>query len=345
MTAFCRGLAALALAVLAACAAGGDPDPAADGGTDGVPPPLAEGCRLFDGAVRGAARSYPAGNGVTRWIVGEARVSRGAEVDVVSAATAVVLDEGAPDCFSSAVIAERSVLAVPRATPMAAVRAAEAGWMYFESWREAPGEPFGVRLEGYGVARYDESTGQLVGSGRLLWTADRPSFGRSVVAPGDGYLYLHGCREAGFLRHDCYVARVEEARLEDESAYAYYSGGGNWTARVDGAWPVATAGPSVDVRFDAVRGRYLMAYVPVLGSTIHLRTGLTPSGPWSRAYPLARCDVPDEVFCGDVVLHPHLAPDAEHLALTYSAGSFAPGIADGVLATRFAVVLIPEKLP
>jgi len=203
-------------------------------------PPVAAGCALL-GGIRATARSFPLGDGRTLWTLG-------------SNASAITTSAGGPEeCFAGTPVDPGPLVqGMPDAEPLAVVRAGQAVWMYFAT------------PDGRGVAALDPATLRFQPTAMLLWTADRPSFGDAAVAQG-GFVYAYGCAAAGFLRHDCYVARAPEDRVGDESAYAYYAGGGQWTARVDGAWPMLTAGPRVDVGYDARRRRFLMTYVPALG--------------------------------------------------------------------------------
>jgi hypothetical protein len=156
------------------------------------------------------------------------------------------------------------------------------------------------------VAPFDARTGTFVPSGALLWTSDRPAYGTAVVTSNDE-TYVYGCISARFLDADCYVARAAASDVTDESAYAYYTGGGHWSARVDDAWPTTSASESVDVAWVAEQNRWLLAYVPPLGNTIEVRSGLAPEGPWSAPIALATCDAPPDAFCDGVHLHPALA--------------------------------------
>jgi hypothetical protein len=71
-------------------------------------------------------------------------------------------------------------------------------------------------------------------------------------------------------------------------------------------------------------GRWLMAYAGPLGTTIIVRSGLSPQGPWSGPITVARCDLADaDMFCTDVRLHPALSVPAGSIAVSYAIASLS----------------------
>lgn len=134
-------------------------------------------------------------------------------------------------------------------------------------------------MRGYGIASYDEDRGAFVPR-ELLWTGNRPSFGVAAVQTASD-VFVWGCRDARFLEADRWLARVPASHTGDFSRYEYAWGCGNWTARIDDAWPRFDAGPSVSVMRLPDRGRALLATIPPLSDTIEFRTGLAVGGPWS----------------------------------------------------------------
>jgi hypothetical protein len=123
-----------------------------------------------------------------------------------------------------------------------------------------------------GVATQDQKDGRFRPGPTALWTPDRPPYGTVAVAVATD-VDVVGCRNARFLDSDCFMARVPAASLDDESAYAYYVGGGRYSTRIDEAWPMTTGPSSLDVV--PWGDRWLMAYVSPLGSTITVRSGLS----------------------------------------------------------------------
>jgi hypothetical protein len=290
------------LALVCGCSTplGGSEDAPADKQT-AAPPPVLSGCALF-GGHRGGARSVG-----DLWMLGD----RGAKVQGDACAAR-------PETFKL-FEGEGHFRAL----------AAHGDYLYFARSETAPLEPFGVKLVGYGVAK---KTGATYKEVAMLWTANRPAYG-DAVHEENGTLYLWGCKPGGFLRQDCYVARVPVDKIEIDAAYTYYEGGGNWSARADGAWPIATGGPTVAVK--KTGARFTMLYVTPLGKTLHVRTGLAPHGPWSEETEVASCDLPSGAFCGDAAFH----ADGR---ISYSIGSFEPDVAPAErYATRLAALSLP----
>jgi hypothetical protein len=178
------------------------------------------------------------------------------------------------------------------------------------------------RTEGYGIARWDPNLDGFVAQ-RLLWTADRPSYGSAALVEGE-YVYVYGGLAARFLAADAYLARAPLDAMTEPAAYEYWTGGGTWTPNIDEALPLVEAGTSPSVAYDPAHSRWLMAYTTPLATEITVRSGLGVTGPWSQPFTLGGCDLPsvdDGAFCGDVTLVPGLARDDE-IALTQSVASF-----------------------
>jgi hypothetical protein len=141
-------------------------------------------------------------------------------------------------------------------------------------------------------------------------------------------VYAVGCKPARFLDADCFVARATTTSPGDESAYSYYTGGGRWSPRADDAWPMTSGAGSLDIAWLDARSRWLMAYVPPLGNTITLRSGLSPQGPWSAPVPVATCALADpDTFCAGMHLHPGIGVPPGTIALSYAAATLSPDVA------------------
>ena len=313
-----RRVVPIALALFGAgCALPVEPDPSATAKPQvDAGPPVEAGCRLFEGAPKapsGAGRSIILPSGAL-WLFDD---------------VATVLDAGSPCSANSAAIAplslDTSALGSDRtATPLDGVSIDGAGVLYLQVFAPDASSAFGVREEGIAVATRPDLASPFVAQ-TFLWTADRPAFGASVLRE-DGFLFVYGCRTAG-LDSTCSVARVPEGSATDASAYRYDDGGGNWVGDIELAAPLAGGGPTVSVRHDAARSRYLMSSVPALGGDLELRTGLGPAGPWSKAFVVAKCEVPAGAFCVGAVQHPELAAEGE-IALTYGVASLSAGAKD-----------------
>jgi hypothetical protein len=227
------------------------------------------------------------------------------------------------------------------ARPLAVIAAAGGAYAFFSA--ERIDSTYGLVTLGRGVATWDPIAERFVNPS-LLWTGDRPSFGGSAAVVDDT-IFVYGSKPARFLSSDVYVARAPVARIAEIGAWEYYDGGGNWTESIDGAWPLVPAGEPVSVLHDPTGG-WLMAYIEPLGDRVLLRHGLGPSGPWSAATAVGRCDLPPSdpgAFCGDVVLHEGAIEG--HLLLSYGIGSFhrAADASPEQFWTRWTDVTLPAE--
>lgn len=201
--------------------------------------------------------------------------------------------------------------------------------------------PGGFDSEGAGIARFDDAAGAFVSLG-LLWTNDRPSYGAGAVVEGD-FVYVYGGLPARFLAADVYLARAPLARASEPAAYEYFFGGGDWGGDADLATPIAEGGTTPSVMWHASSRRYLMAYATPLTREITLRSGLGPSGPWSRPLALGACSLSFEgAFCGDVAWLPSLAGE-EDLALSHTVYTFDATTND--LSSQLVRGPLPADLP
>ena len=275
---------------------------------DAAPPlPVASGCLPFQGVterVTGAFRSASTpGDAGTVFVVDEAVIG-GQDVPALTLAS----EESAAvsDCLASAATATPPESALPALlVPLAALSVAGAVSLFYDAVST-----------GYGVASLGEP-------GTTLWTSDRPAYGTAAVADDD-MVYAFGCLPARFLDADCYVARAPIAGIASESAYEYYVGGGRWSPRVDDGWPMTSGGTAMDVGRMPSQSRWLMAYVPPLGSTILVRSGLAPEGPWSAPIPVATCDLADpDMFCAGLHMHPSVVAPAGSIAVSYAIASLS----------------------
>ena len=333
------------------------------------PPPsvaVAPGCALArdEGAgllgVLGEVRTLAMGDGQILWLLEtlRTRVPAGGEAtwrDVAlptpatpTAGTCPSPEPGAGDpvpLFDAASFGPGQ-----SAQPLAPLRIGATTWLYFARDVADPAAPYGIRRLGYGIARADGALPPFHAVGTALWTGDRPSFGVAAVQQ-DELVYVYGCKNAGFLNADCYVARVGDQSPDDASAYAYSSGGGHWSSDLEHATPIFHGGGTLGVQFEAGRQRYVAAYVTPLGNRISVRSGLSPSGPWSEAREVAGCALPAGdrgSFCGGVALHPELgglAPGT--LAVTYAIQTFQrpAGLGDDDYASRLVQIVLPTDLP
>jgi len=308
----------VALCVVPCVALGGCAVPLHDDGAgagagaapDGAAPlPVLAGCRPFQALasrVAGALHSAPAADGGVLFVVDDAIVG-GTDVPALTlvAPAGATLD----DCLAGAALAGGTPSsALPASLAPQAMLTANGATSLF----------YAQAGDGYGVASLGATTGTP------LWTSDRPAYGTAGVVSGAD-AYVVGCVGARFLDGDCYLARAPVASLGDPSAYAYSVGGGRWTPRVDEAFPVTSGATAVDLAWLPDRQRWVLAYVPPLGSTITVRSGLAPAGPWSTPIAVATCDLADpDMFCAGVRLHPAVTTSPGTIALSYAPASLSP---------------------
>lgn len=182
-----------------------------------------------------------------------------------------------------------------------AVMVGEELWYFYTASEADPGASFGQRIAGHGVGRREGS--ELVPQGGLLWAGDAPPLGRGAVEH-EGTVYAYGCLAVpGEFRSVCYAARAPVEHLDRADAWRYSQGSGRWGQEQEQALALVEANDGPSIR--RVGAQFVMAYAPVLGGEVVVRTARTPDGPWSRPEPLFRCALPgDGWFCGGVGLHP-----------------------------------------
>ncbi len=121
----------------------------------------------------------------------------------------------------------------------------------------------------------------LYGGGVLENTAE------AGASSPDGYLYIYGYLDDARNQRLLTCARVEPARVEDLSAWRYYTEDGTWSDRVeDSAGIVGQVSPELsvtEIRFGPDTGKYLLTYTPgTMGDRIAVRVGESPVGPFGE---------------------------------------------------------------
>lgn len=178
-----------------------------------------------------------------------------------------------------------------------------------------------INRVGIAAATWDDGRGVFVAAPRYLFTGDRAGFGDALLVE-DGFIYAYGCRNVGFLRDACYLARAPEAGLADPTAYTFYRAGGSFGPDLEDAWPLFDGGGGLAVLH---RGeRYYALYLTPLGDVIQARSGLSPSGPWSAPVVVARCVPPGGGFCTGLAVHPELPAQPDHVWVSHAVATFEP---------------------
>ena len=150
----------------------------------------------------------------------------------------------------------------------------------------------------------------------------------SCILAADGWLYLYAVAELKG-KQGVELARVRAEKIEDPSAYEFYSGSGpHFSSRKeDAAILVENVPGQVSVAWNAYLEKYVMASSSDFDHPRQIRflVADAPYGPWSR--PVASIDVPeyrqgkrvDLAYCA--YFHPELFQnDGQVMNLTYSLG-------------------------
>ncbi len=309
-----------------------------------VSPDAVAGCALFAGVAPtlGVGHSVALPDGATLWTF-DAPLVAGGRADGVAGRLQLATG-GCPGTLLDAVAAlPATATDSDFATPLDLVRTGDDVWQFYETWRFAAGAPFGVKVVGRGVAKWDSQTGQFARGADLLWTADRPAYGQSALVDG-AWVYAYGCEPAqdGWTRA-CYVARAPTLQVANVNAWQYATAVNQFTANPDDAQPILTGVGDLSIRRHP-SGRLLATYILPLDTVLRVRSALGPTGPFSAPHALAQCQAATGSFCVGAVQHPELDPDAATVALTFARASFDPLPSD-VTWPRLAYLALPAALP
>lgn len=331
---FSRSILGVALVAASGCSVpiGVDRSIPDAGAATGPVVAIAPNCLLFGGPSASPTPqidspiSVALPSGASVWLYGAAGAYE--QLDFAAGATLGSCVEGARAIGATAAFEPASLPAHELFTMLSATTTSAGSSLFYEALTPDSTAAFGVRSLGRGVAILDDKTGQFVVGGAPLWTSDRPSYGVASVVVDDE-LYAFGCLDDGFLSADCYVARAPAAAVGDPAQYEYAIGGGRWSSNVEDAWPVVRdAGAQIDVAWIASLDRFVMVYATPLGTTLHVRSGLAPDGPWSEDYEIAACDLADsDLFCASIHAHPELTASDGALPVTYAIDSLSDDFA------------------
>jgi hypothetical protein len=221
--------------------------------------------------------------------------------------------------------------------------------LYYELFVSDSTRPLGLRELGIGLAMRDASSGRFVPTDELLFSPDRPSYGTSALLVGTT-AYVYGCASSGAFSANCFVARAEVESLTSTTGYSYWTGE-DWSSEIDDATPITQASGTVAVRGDPTgEARYIMTFVPPLGSTLMAQSAPAPEGPWSASVTLGTCDLANAgegAFCAGGQQHPELSGASGLLILSYEAASFATdaGASGTAFWPRIVALDVPSSLP
>ncbi len=139
----------------------------------------------------------------------------------------------------------------------------------------------------------------------------------------DGYLYVYGTR-SGSYRKNLVVARVLPEQIEAGPAYRFWNGS-DWVPHI-GAAANLTLGVSAEFSVQPLAdGRFLLVHMTdLLGSTVAVRYGASPVGPWGEDIPIWDCPeatLTPNTYVYGAKAHPHLSTP-ESLLISYHVNTF-----------------------
>jgi hypothetical protein len=227
--------------------------------------------------------------------------------------------------------------------PLDMVTVGTAVWSYYQLVALDASAPLGVKLEGTGIAPFNAVTGQFVPTADLLWAGDALAFGESAVAVGND-VYAYACSTDANGNPVCYGAHVDASAIDNPAAYEFSQGAGFFTSDPSQALPVVDGPGGLSVRQHA-SGRWLATYIRPLDSVVKVRSAVTPLGPFSEEYDLFSCPLGTGDFCSGGNRHPEADVDANTIAVSFAAATFASESAGSRYWPRLAFVRLPDALP
>jgi len=144
------------------------------------------------------------------------------------------------------------------------------------------------------------------------------------AAHPDGFVYVYGVRNDDGNKK-MLVSRVKQASLLNPAAYTYWNGK-KWVKDKARAAPLADRMASEFSVTPLPDGRYIAVFqLDALSTTIAVRYGASPTGPWGAPIPVYACPdttVGKQVYTYGAKAHPHLSAPGE-LLISYHVNSFS----------------------
>jgi hypothetical protein len=146
---------------------------------------------------------------------------------------------------------------------------------------------------------------------------------QSGAGSPDGYLYVYGIR-SGTYRKSLVVARVLPEQIDAGSAYRFWNGSA-WVSNIRAAANL-TLGVSAEFSVQPLAdGRFLLVHMTdLLGSTVAVRYGASPVGPWGEDIPIWDCPeatLTPNTYVYGAKAHPHLSTPGS-LLISYHVNTF-----------------------
>lgn len=135
----------------------------------------------------------------------------------------------------------------------------------------------------------------------------------------DGYLYVYGLRNDP-LDKKLLVARVLPEHIERFSEYRYWDGAG-WSTSINAAAPVTSRLSSEFSVTPLADGRFILVFqLDTLSSSVAVRYGSSPTGPWTEPTIIWNCPedtLTPNTYTYNAKAHPHLSRPGE-LLISYN---------------------------
>lgn len=153
--------------------------------------------------------------------------------------------------------------------------------------------------------------------------ATMPLLAQAGAPNPDGFLYVYGVRSDDYNKK-LLVARVRPDAITKPTAYRFWNGTA-WVTDINQSAPVANRmGAELSVT-PLPDGRYMVVHqLDTLSSTVAVRYGASPIGPFGKPIPIWLCpedDMTPDTFVYGAKAHPHLSAPGE-LLISYHVNTF-----------------------
>jgi hypothetical protein len=116
----------------------------------------------------------------------------------------------------------------------------------------------------------------------LMFTGNEPNFGSASLIQ-NGTLFVYGCGvPSGGLDDGCRLAKVDPAKVQNLSAWTYYTSSGTWSPNITDAASVFTGDTILSVAWNSFLKRFVAVYSAPFSQNVRMRTAPNPEGPWSN---------------------------------------------------------------
>jgi hypothetical protein len=171
---------------------------------------------------------------------------------------------------------------------------------------------------------YQPASGNL--GSMIFGQAILPNTIKAGAPRPDGYLYIYGVRN-DFLNKKLLVARVRPFFIAQFSKYQFWDGS-QWTSAINNAAPISDRVSSEFSVTPLADGRFLLVFKQddILGTTVAVRYGDSPIGPWGPEIPIwapPETQISATIITYGAKAHPHLSQPGE-LLISYNVNTTDP---------------------